>query len=58
VIVTANCLEVIGVGIVTLIDARGAEIGEVGRGELQTARGVHVSILRDGDTTERRASKR
>lgn len=58
VIVTANRLEVIGAGIVTLIDARGAGVGEVGRGELQTAQGVHVSILRDGDTTERRASKR
>ncbi|MDP6368506.1 MAG: cyanophycinase [Planctomycetota bacterium] len=58
VLVHDNRLEVIGAGLVTLIDAQGAAVGAGVTAELQTARGVSVTILKAGDSLSRRAVRR
>ena len=43
---------VLGEGSVVVIDARKANVAEAGEGELQSASGIEISVLKSGDKFE------
>lgn len=53
-IVLPTRFEVVGEGPVVVFDARGAAVAPAESGAVWSARGVELSVLRDGDSVERR----